>query len=84
MSSSIESIRQAQLERDAECMRQLRAVIGHVANSTDTTATITQDDATRDFILRVGTGSTQRSFYGSSLTIVIAAAYQEAPVENKA
>jgi len=53
--------------KDAECMKGLRELLGYVENGTDTTVTLFQDDATRNFMVKVGS----RSFYGSSLQAAI-------------
>ncbi len=41
----------------------LRRLMGYVENGSETTVTLFQDDATKDFIIKVG----KREFYGPSL-----------------
>lgn len=51
--------------RDAARLHAIRQAMGFVENASDTTVRIFQDDATRDFIVKVGTGGD--SYYDSSL-----------------
>lgn len=56
---------------------KLRKLCGYLANSSETTVTISQDDATKDFIVRVG----NRLYHGPSMTQAFDAAFAD-PLNN--
>lgn len=57
-------------QRRLDC---LRAICGYVEDGSDTTITICQDDATRDWFIRIGASINPKSkrFYASSFEGVI-------------
>lgn len=74
--------------RDAELLGQLREMCGYVENGSDTTVAIFQDDATRDWILRVGTDNTilktkARRYHSSSFHQVIRVAAEKEIVTDE-
>jgi hypothetical protein len=66
----------AQLVAKAKAYDQLRSLLGHVQNGSDTPVAINQDDATNSFIIRVGRDG---RFFGSSLMSALTQAFEETP-----
>lgn len=55
---------------DTELLNGLRKLCGYVQDSSQTTITISQDDATKAWILRWGTGPTQWAWGGSLREVI--------------
>jgi hypothetical protein len=53
-------------------LTQLKELMGYVQNGSDTTVSLFQDDATMDYMLRVG----KKTYWGHSLENVIAKAFE--------
>lgn len=58
-----------------ESIGNLRKLMGHYQNGSDTKVTISQDDATGDIVLRLGDLQTGKCFVGRSLEQVIEFAF---------
>ena len=54
-------------------LERLRDLCGYVQNATDTVVTIFQDDATHDFIVKVG----KKSYHGASINVAFEAAFAD-------
>lgn len=65
----------ATARKDSERLKVLRDLMGHVQNASDTTITLSQDDATRDYIVSIGRDG-KNVHYGTSLGAAIDAAMQ--------
>lgn len=63
----------ALFRESVERLHGLRGLLGYVQNGTSTTVTLSQDDATYDFDVKVG----KRSYYNRSFTQAIDAAIKE-------
>lgn len=55
------------MHTDSELLDFLAKACGYVANATETTVRIFQDDATRDWLVKVGEGPRAPRGYGNSL-----------------
>ena len=55
------------LEADVARLRALRELMGDVRDGSETTVTLSQDDATRDFFVRAG----KEEFYGQGFSGVL-------------
>lgn len=70
----------AEVRRDADAFRKLRQLMGHVENSSEQVVTLSQDDATRTYVLGLrgyaahAEGQRSRNYYGDSLHAAIQAA----------
>lgn len=53
-----------ELERDVARLRALRKAMGYVENASESTVSLWQDDATKDFSIRVG----KREFFDRSFS----------------
>lgn len=60
-------------ETDALRFRKLRELCGYVENGSDTVVTIFQDDATRDWVCKVG----NKRYWGRSMEAAIDAAIED-------
>lgn len=58
--------------KSVQTLKSLRELMGYVQNGSDTTVSLFQDDATRDYILRVG----KKRYWGHSLENVIEKAFE--------
>lgn len=72
---------QSEQERDAKLLQAVRRLCGYIENGSDMVVTICQDDATRDWILRVGSSPRLKSYYDSSFHAVIQKAADDNPPE---
>lgn len=59
--------------KDAARWRTLRALAGYVENGTDETITLGQDDATKEWFMRIG-NKTGRTYYGALDFVLTSAA----------
>lgn len=59
--------------------RRLRVLCGYVENASDTKVTVSQDDATRTWIVTVGseTAGTARSYHGEQMADAFEKAFQD-------
>ena len=55
-----------------QTLESLRKLMGYVQNGSDETVSLFQDDATKDFMLRVG----KKTYWGNSLENVIDKAFE--------
>ena len=60
------------LRRKVKTLSHLRELMGYVQNGSDETVSLFQDDATMDYMLRVG----KKTYWGHSLENVIAKAFE--------
>ena len=65
------------LTKEAERLKGLRNLCGFVEDGSNESVTICQDDATRDWTIRVGGPGSRKWWYGHSFENVIDAAMQE-------
>lgn len=65
-----------QSEKDKALLRKLQEVMGYVQDGSSQFITLGQDDATRDWILRVGTVPRCTTYFGASLSDVIEQAHK--------
>lgn len=57
---------------------RLRILCGYIENASDTSVRVCQDDATRDWIVAIGTGSSiKRSYHGTSMEEAFEQAFQD-------
>lgn len=62
-----DTIKQTNIERDAATLNKLRACCGYVENGTDTSVTVSQDDATREWSVYVGIERAAASAMGDEI-----------------
>ena len=60
------------LRRKVKTLSHLRELMGYVQNGSDETVSLFQDDATMDYMLRVG----KKTYWGNSLESVIIKAFE--------
>lgn len=65
--------------RDLESWKILRDLLGHVQDGSAEPVTISQDDATKNWHVRVGSGMPYKVFYGSSLEEALRQAVTKTP-----
>jgi hypothetical protein len=80
VSTDPRDVRQIRVERHAATFQKLDTICGPVQDSSEQIVTISQDDATRNYVVSVkgygiGSDKTKRVYYGSSLMETIEAAY---------
>lgn len=76
-----DTIKQTNIERDAATLNKLRACCGYVENGSDTSVTVSQDDATREWSVYVGIenavlNTKRRSYHGRDIHEAIDTAYR--------
>jgi hypothetical protein len=70
----------AQLVAKAKAYDRIRSLMGNVQNGTDTKITLSQDDATLQFVIRVGTQTGFKGlFLGPDLLTTINSAFLGTP-----
>ena len=65
----------------AELYNQIRSLMGYVQNSSDTSVTLSQDDATYTYHIRVGNSANNRTYWGNSFAEVIRKAVKDNPID---
>jgi len=83
----IAEAKQRGIERDAEYLRKLRECCGYIQNGTEEALTISQDDATRGWSIRIGDSlarsrGTDRSYHADGFYEVIDMAHAVEKQEN--
>ena len=58
--------------KSVQALKSLRNLMGYVQNGSEETVSLFQDDATKDFMLRVG----KKTYWGNSLENVIDKAFE--------
>lgn len=71
-----------ELQRQAAAYLNLRKLCGHVENGTDTVVTVFQDDATKQWWVKVGTSNRRKDYYDASLTRALQDAVNALPPEG--
>lgn len=62
-----------------EFYKQIRALCGYVENGSDTQITISQDDATKEWWVKVG----KTGYHGPDLRTAVAVAYRQVDDDDK-
>lgn len=65
-------------EEEAECYKNIRALMGYVQNGSDTVVTLFQDDTTHTYHVKVGKDN---SYWGDSMKQAIDKAIKDNPPE---
>lgn len=68
--------RTTQLKQKVTAFTKLRELLGYVENGTDTTVALFQDDATHNYIVKIGHIKNGKHYYGDSLELAIEAAHK--------
>lgn len=64
-------------DSDAPFVNRLRILCGYIENATDTVVRVFQDDATREWVVRIGNDAANKWYHGRSLEQAFEAAFQD-------